>query len=1272
MNPFVRKQTQANRKHRTMSAKTRTKRSRAFLWAERLEDRCLLAASLDISALGVLTYLGSAVNNNTSISDSSTSGSGNYTINDTGETITLSAAAIALGWTGSTTHTVTGPDSSVNSMSVDVDGGNNVVNILSTTDPISVTGSGAPDQTNIGNAGSLAGIVANITVQDTGVNSSLSVDDSAPTTAESIQFTDNTISGALPGGNTISYNPGITDLTFSAGSGGNTVSVNMPTINDTATLNLNTGSGNDNVTVTAVNAGLTLNIHGQAGTDSVTLGGSTVVPLGMQGLNGTINVDNAAGSTALTLDDSQDTASQTASLTDNGTTGTVTGLSPATINYTDADISSLTVNGGSGGNTFTVNGTLVNPSFPSTLTTLNTGISNDVVQVSATGASTLDIQGQAGTDTVTLGGSTSAPLGMQGLNGTISVDNTAGSTALTLDDSQDTTGQTALLTDGAVTGLSPAVINYTDAGISSLTVNGGSGANTFTVDGTLVNPSFPSTLTTLNKGTGTGNEVDVTATNAGSKLAIHGQGGIGSTDAVTIHSAATVKGIVTVDELNGGLTALTIDLSTDGLAHDFNLTSDGTTSTLHDTLGNLPQDITYVTADLSSLTIDTSPAAAEVLNVDFSGGNPIPTGSATGLIFNAGADFGNAFSHALNLLGTLPSGPFATEIHNANDHGVFPQIGQYGSIFFTDADAVATGLDYTGLLPINDTAGAVNYTFNDFADDQSFTAQNGPTVLGFNTIQFVNTPAVPPPTFETTNVANKTNIVFNTTTTTAGVNGIVNITTPSTLLSTLTFNTPTDQDNTVSFVNTPPGVATFLNGGADEDVTNVTGKGVPAGTTLTVNGGGSAFGNTLNYNAGGLTPTITAGGSPGEVLITIPGFGTVDALDYSQINITNVAPIVITPGSAVSINSVEGFQLVNQIVGTFTAPIGIAGAPAGFPASDFTASIDWGDPSVDRSAGTITQDASNPSVYYITGTHTFVENGTYTVANTVAFAGGTSTVTVTAGGVPVPVTFTFGPSGPTAGTSATATVTQGPLAVTAFPIVGTEGIAIAAGPIATFIDAGGADPLAAYSATITVTNSAGVVVATPVASIAPDTDTTSPEWTVSAAAFTLTEEGTYQVLVKVTDSDALPSITVSGASTAVIADAALAAGAPVALAPAPNTGVALPAATVVGTFTDANLTAPIGDFTATIDWGDGSPNSIGTITQPGGVGTAFDVTGGHIYATMGTYTTTIVVKDVGGSTVTLTGSATVTDLAVTGSTKNFTAVEGQDTGLFMEFRGHHT
>ena len=185
-----------------------------------------------------------------------------------------------------------------------------------------------------------------------------------------------------------------------------------------------------------------------------------------------------------------------------------------------------------------------------------------------------------------------------------------------------------------------------------------------------------------------------------------------------------------------------------------------------------------------------------------------------------------------------------------------------------------------------------------------------------------------------------------------------------------------------------------------------------------------------------------------------------------------------------------------------------SGRPAASPPAIFTASIDWGDPSPDPSAGTITQDASNPSVYYITGTHTFVDTGVYVVDNTVAFAGGSITVPVNG----VPITFSFGPAGPTAGTPATAVVTQGPLAVTAFPIVGTEGITIPSAPIATFIDAGGADPVGDYSATINVYDSLNnLVISVPAASIFQHAD--AAQYTVVAPDFSLPEEGTYQVEV---------------------------------------------------------------------------------------------------------------------------------------------------------------
>ena len=826
-------------------------------------------------------------------------------------------------------------------------------------------------------------------------------------------------------------------------------------VNDTGilgTLNVTTGP-DDGSTVNVLATNEPVNITGGA-VSTVNIG-STGGPGTMANIQGPISVTNPPSLTDLIFHDENDTTAQTWTLDndDGAGTGSVAVTGSATTSYDPFDLGSLTVNAGSGGNTFNVDAT--SAFYP---TTLNTGDGDDTTNVFASGDNTLDIHGQGGQDTVILGAD--PVVGAQNLFGTINVDNVLGFTDLTVDDSANTTGVTALLfndgTNGQITGLSPSTINYVNDDTSSLTVFGGSGGNTFTVDGTISSIFNPSVLTDLNTGFGD-DTTFVEATAAGGPLNVHGQAGQDSVLISDFGSTANILGTVTVDNAFG-FTDLTVDTSADLVSHDITLANTGPQATLT-TLA--PADIIYTVGDVSSLTISTSSFGNQVLNIDMSGGNPIPFVDTPGLIFNAGADFGTAGlgTHAMNIFGALPTGPFASETHNANDPNVFPQVGQYGSIFFDDGQGSfnsLTSINYTGLLPINDTTPAIDYTFNDFADDQSFSAASS-TVTDpsgtFDSVEFANTPIVPPPTFETTDIANKNFVTFNANNpgSSAGLTGVVNVPTASDGLLSLTFNTLNAGDNTVSFVNTPPGVVTSLNGGADEDVTNVTGLGVPAGTVLFLNGGAGS--NTLNYDAGGETPTITPGLLPGEVLITIPGAGIVDAINYQTINIINAAPIVITPGPPVTINTVENFQNVDAIVGTFTTSLSLPGGPVGFPASDFTASIDWGDPSPDPSAGVITQDASNPSIYYIAGTHTFLENGTYTVTNSVAFAGGSITVPVNG----VPINFTFGPSGPTAGADATANVTQGPLAVTALPIVGTEGIAIPAGPIATFIDAGGAD-----------------------------------------------------------------------------------------------------------------------------------------------------------------------------------------------------------------------
>src|SRR5262249_8432350 len=94
----------------------------------------------------------------------------------------------------------------------------------------------------------------------------------------------------------------------------------------------------------------------------------------------------------------------------------------------------------------------------------------------------------------------------------------------------------------------------------------------------------------------------------------------------------------------------------------------------------------------------------------------------------------------------------------------------------------------------------------------------------------------------------------------------------------------------------------------------------------------------------------------------------------------------------------------------------------------------------------------------------------------------------------------------------------------------------------------------------------------------------------------------------------------------------------------------------VAHFTHANPAAPLSDFTATIDGGDGTPLTAGTLSQPGGVGTTFVVSGTHTYATSGVTTGTgtfgnypiqVFIQDEGGSRLTVSNFASVEDNSIT-------------------------
>ena len=77
----------------------------------------------------------------------------------------------------------------------------------------------------------------------------------------------------------------------------------------------------------------------------------------------------------------------------------------------------------------------------------------------------------------------------------------------------------------------------------------------------------------------------------------------------------------------------------------------------------------------------------------------------------------------------------------------------------------------------------------------------------------------------------------------------------------------------------------------------------------------------------------------------------------------------------------------------------------------------------------------------------------------------------------------------------------------------------------------------------------------------------------------------------------------------------------------------------VATFTDSNATDTAGDFTATIDWGDGSGLTAGTVSGSNGL---FVVSGGHTYDDEGAVPVTVVVtRTTDNATLPLTGTTVV-------------------------------
>ena len=105
----------------------------------------------------------------------------------------------------------------------------------------------------------------------------------------------------------------------------------------------------------------------------------------------------------------------------------------------------------------------------------------------------------------------------------------------------------------------------------------------------------------------------------------------------------------------------------------------------------------------------------------------------------------------------------------------------------------------------------------------------------------------------------------------------------------------------------------------------------------------------------------------------------------------------------------------------------------------------------------------------------------------------------------------------------------------------------------------------------------------------------------------------------------------------------------------------------VATFIDPETTAGADEFTASIDWGDGTAATAATITGSAG---SFVVTGGHTYIDEGAYTFTVTIVDIdsAASGAVVSGTATVIDapLAATGLTTTSTKAFAGPVATFVD------
>ena len=350
---------------------------------------------------------------------------------------------------------------------------------------------------------------------------------------------------------------------------------------------------------------------------------------------------------------------------------------------------------------------------------------------------------------------------------------------------------------------------------------------------------------------------------------------------------------------------------------------------------------------------------------------------------------------------------------------------------------------------------------------------------------------------------------------------------------------------------------------------------------------------------------------------------TINSTGGSSANVSSTATVdnAALSASGHPVTVIEGDATGSVVVASFTD------ANAAAVAGDFTASINWGDGS-SADSGTIAWNNGTDKFDVTAPTHTYAHAGDKTITVTITGAGG-GTVQATP----------------------TATVNNAAMSATAQSISATEGTTTGSVLLATFTDANASATAGDFTASVNWGDGDSNDTATSIVY-----NSNNQDFEVRGSHL-YQHAGSETYTVTVTGAG---GGTASDSNTFTVSNATITATA----APVEVTEGSAMVDGFVGSFTSANTYAVAGDFTATIDWGDGSPTSSGTITYNSNT-QAFDVTGTHTYDPYGTHTLTLTIDGFGGGSSSDTSNVTVNDAAIHSSGSDITATEGTSTGSVL-------